>query len=778
MSPDRDGARAWGLLRTVLLAGVAALTAAGCVSRPTTTPTRALAEARDRSQMSAEDYYEMGRAYETGNGVPRDLNRAVELFEIASRRGEPRASERLGLLAARGDVALEDARTYDRLLAASLRQSGSATLELARLQLTGAQGAPHSPEQAIRALESLAAGGDPAAMADLARILTDPAYDRLDYARAERLLTDAHARGRADAALNLARLYATPGTPMSNPGEARRWAEVAAARGQPGAWMVLGVLAGDPSSPAYDPVAAEQAYQRAIDSGVPEARLGLAKLQESTGRLDAALASYQQLVSEGMADIGYEAGRLLDDHFSSRRGEAYAYFESSYAAGRAAAPRRLLNMLEDDVRDPDGNRGPALAIVRSWADQVGDPQVHYRLGRLLENGPTELRNPQQAIAYYRRAADGGNAQAALHVARLLGGGPDAAAYYQRAASLGDPDALYELARAQEARGDLAGAAGSYAAAARAGDSDAAVRLARLTTQNPDLGGGDDARVTLERASEAGDANARLALADMLYQSGVAQDRGRAVRLFREAAEAGNARAMRRMGDLAEDGVGGMTVADAASWFERAVLAGDQEAAYRLLRNAVRHGQSPAAIERALEFATPAAQAGDPTVAYWYGVALIELNRPEEAAEWLIAAQSQGVEGALEELLTLTEDNPELETRIGEAAGGEGCAAGRYALIQADQSAGAESAELYQQALDAGWYVAADRLGRLHMTGLATGAPDLELAYAYFSIAAAGGVNGAADAASDVSAALTPARMESATALQGEMAAALPGPCAD
>lgn len=772
------------LVRAALLAGVAALATAGCVTRPSTSPTSALDDARERREVTASEVYEQGRAYETGNGVPQDLARAVELFEEASRRGEPRASERLGLLAARGDIMLDDARTYDRLLAASLRQSDSAVLELARLQLSGSQGVPQNSDAAIASLEELARQNDPGAMVDLARILSDPAYRRLDYQRAESLLLQAHARGRQDASLNLAKLYATPGTPLTNRAEAQRWAETAAARGQPGAWMVIGLLASDPAQPGFDPVAAEQAFQRAMDAGVPEAQLGLAKLQESTGRIDVALATYQQLVADGMLDIGYEAGRLLDDNYPERRGEAYSYFETAFAAGRDAAPRRLLNLLEDDVPDPDGDRGPALAVVRAWADTIDDPDVYYRLGRVLGEGPSELRDGQQALAYYRLAADAGNAEAALRAARMLGSGSGAAEYYRQAASLGDRDALFELGRAQEAQGDLAGAAASYSAAARAGDGDAAVRLARLAGDNPELAGSEDTRAALERAAQSGDPAAVLALADVLYGSSVSQDRGRAVGLYRQAADSGSPTAMRRLGDLAEEGVAGMTTAEAAAWYERALLAGDQRAAQRLLRNAARYSQNSADLERALEFTTPAAEAGaDPSVGYWYGVVLIKLNRPQEAEEWLTEAHNQGVEGALEELLSLAEDNPGLETDVGQvAAGGDGCEVGRSALIQADQASGQGSAgggsSLYEQALQAGWYVAADRLGRLHMTGLDTGRPDLELAYAYLRIASTAGVAGTSDAADDIASVLSPAQLESAEALQAQIAGTLPAPCTE
>ncbi|MGF1627769.1 MAG: hypothetical protein ACFCVH_23045, partial [Alphaproteobacteria bacterium] len=716
--------------------------------------------------------------------------RAVGLFEEAHRRGEPRASERLGLLAARGDIVLDDTLTYDRLLVASLRQSDSATLELARLQVSGGHGVPQNLIGAIASLEDLAEAKDPSAMLDLARIYTQPELGHLNYPRAESLLKDAQARGRPEAALELARLYARADTPLANPQQARSWAETAASRGLPQAWLVIGSLSADPAGLGYDPAAAEAAFQRAIDAGIPEGRLGLAKLQQSTGRTEQALATYRQLIAEGMVELNYEAGAILDDSYPTRRGEAYAYLEAAHRAGREAAPLRLLNLLEDHVPDPDGDRRPAIAIVTAWADSIGDPTIHYRLGRMFEDGVGDLADRQQAIRYFALAGDGGNGEGALRAARLLsqGGGTasggGAADYYRRAASLGQSGALVELARYQEATGQVAAAAASFAAAVNAGQPDAAVRLARLAEDNPGVVDGQSTQAALERAVQSGNPDAMVSLGDVLLAAGGAEAEARALDLFRQSAEQGNAGAMRRLGDLAEDGVGGMTERDAAAYFERALLAGDGRSAYRLLRNAARHGSGPSAYERALDFATPAAQAGDPLVAYWYGVVLIKLNRPEEAADWLLAAHSQGVAGALEELLSLAAGNPQVDDylhgSIEQAAlTGDACDRGRLALIRADEAtSSAEAPALYQEALQAGWYVAADRLGRLYMTGLGSGAPDLPMAYAYLQVASEAGIARASESASDLATAMSESELAAGTQQQAELKRSLPTPCSD
>ena len=777
-------------LRLALIATVAAVGVAGCVHQSATTGVQpTVAEQSPRA--SARDLYELGRAYETGNGVPMDLNRAAALYEEAADRGEARASERLGLLAARGDIMVDDNRTYDRLLVATLRQSDSAALELARLQLTGGQGVPRNTEAAIATLQSLVAEQDTGAMMTLATVYAEPLFGHIDYVEAARLLTEAHQRGREDAAVALAKLYARPGTVVTNRQEAQTWADVAARRGQPEAWLVIGQLAADPTIPGFDPAMAQSALQRAIDAGVPGARFEMAELQESLGQLEPALATYRQLVSEGHAEVGYEAGRILDENYPDRRGEAYAFYESAFVAGRDAAPRRILNLLEDGVEDPDGDLGGAIAIVQAWADEQADPEIYYRLGRMFETGRGQLADRRQALDYFVLAADGGIGEGALRAARMLrnagGDGSAVIAYYRQAASLGESGALVELARYLEDSGDVDGAVQVFSAAANAGSADAAVRLARLADDNPDAAIDQSAMTALERAAAGGDVDAMVALADLLVDTGRPEDLTRALNLYYQAADRNNTSAMRRLGDLAEDRVGGMNEQDAAVFFERAVLAGDNRAAYRLLRNAARFGDSQTDYERAIEFTTPAANAGDPEVAYWYGLVLIKEHRLEEGTEWLIKAHNAGISGALDELLILVEANPEIDGYLQEriqlaASSGQLCDAGRYSLIMADQAAhqaaGDNGASLYHEALESGWYVAADRLGHLYMAGLGSGIPDLPSAFAYFQVASDAGVPGSAARAEDVSTALSEDALSAAIALKAELDVSLPVPCSE
>ena len=61
-----------------------------------------------------------------------------------------------------------------------------------------------------------------------------------------------------------------------------------------------------------------------------------------------------------------------------------------------------------------GYRGPdynsVYVTVKTLADQ-GDVNAQYELGRMFENGQSVAKNDQLAVAWYRKAAEQGHAEA-------------------------------------------------------------------------------------------------------------------------------------------------------------------------------------------------------------------------------------------------------------------------------------------------------------------------------------------------------------------------------
>jgi TPR repeat protein len=248
-------------------------------------------------------------------------------------------------------------------------------------------------------------------------------------------------------------------------------------------------------------------------------------------------------------------------------------------------------------------REQALAVYATLASS-GDPTVLYEYARLLESGPaTTPAERDQAMGYYRQAAEEGLVDAQLRLANLLYMGEgvprdlgQAAKYYDQARALIEPRADAGDAQAQEWLGDLYRegrgvqqngdfAVYWYTQAAQAGRVSSYVKLARMFERG-EAGVGvqiDEALRYYELAGENNHAQSLFAIAKRYADGdGVTPDKVRAVELFEQAAAAGDSRAYARLGDLYADTAELPTNAGtAAEWYERAAATGDEKAMFKL-----------------------------------------------------------------------------------------------------------------------------------------------------------------------------------------------------
>lgn len=97
-----------------------------------------------------------------------------------------------------------------------------------------------------------------------------------------------------------------------------------------------------------------------------------------------------------------------------------------------------------------GDYAKALSEIRPLAEK-GDPRCQYSMGVLYENGFGVEKNPQQAAAWYLKAAEQGNSDAQYNLGAMNEHGVgipvnyvEAARWYRPAAEVGDVDALSNL----------------------------------------------------------------------------------------------------------------------------------------------------------------------------------------------------------------------------------------------------------------------------------------------------------------------------------------------
>ncbi len=233
---------------------------------------------------------------------------------------------------------------------------------------------------------------------------------------------------------------------------------------------------------------------------------------------------------------------------------AYIHARTAASGGHARAAA-LAGLLNENDQIESASDEQAVRWYRRAADQ-NETVALYRLGLMAQASRGSLL-PNEARAYFQRAAQTGNVDAMLAYALILKASPVpqdaplAMEWAERAASQGNAEAMFQLAQMYDVwdRGP----------------------------QNPEA-----AREWYMNAADANHAEAALQAGLMANTGeGGAEDAGLAFELIRQSAEAGFAPAMGQYGLMLHSG-GPDRAPDpalAAEWFAQGAIGGDAESRY-------------------------------------------------------------------------------------------------------------------------------------------------------------------------------------------------------
>lgn len=223
-----------------------------------------------------------------------------------------------------------------------------------------------------------------------------------------------------------------------------------------------------------------------------------------------------------------------------------------------------------------------------------EAEAFYEEAVKLDHPAAKEIDMVQAVALYRRAADGGLAAAMYALGRAYDKGRgvahdarEAVQWYRRAADQSHPAAMaslgtmYEFGEGVEL--DLVEALRLYRLAAEAGDSNGMTSLAYLYAEGKGLASNlAEARRWYGKAADKGNPRAMFNLALMHMQGkGGQADLAEAVRLLRTASVKGHAGAMRELASLHDEGRG---------------VARDSKQAARYLLSAFKAGEKKARVD--------------------------------------------------------------------------------------------------------------------------------------------------------------------------------------
>ncbi|MBC6440119.1 MAG: SEL1-like repeat protein [Rhodospirillales bacterium] len=266
-------------------------------------------------------------------------------------------------------------------------------------------------------------------------------------------LDDAHA-GDIDLQFNIGLLHESGLLGEVDHEAAVRWYRAAAARGLPAAQDRLAGLAMRGAGMEADAAFAVDLLTKAAEAGYAPAQNNLAVAHELGLHLpqDADLAAlwYRRAAARGLPEAQYALGRLLmaGGHGSGRRDFGGRDFGGGAPGGRGFGGR-------DFGGGAPGGRDTeqALAWYRAAAD-AGLAEAENNLALMYERGEGVPKDLATAVSWYRRAADKGLAVAQNNLGIMLQYGrgvavdPVAAAMRYRAAAMGgDPFGQINLANA-------------------------------------------------------------------------------------------------------------------------------------------------------------------------------------------------------------------------------------------------------------------------------------------------------------------------------------------
>jgi TPR repeat protein len=344
-----------------------------------------------------EARFELGRLYETGRGVLRDLADAAACYEDAAAQGHAEAMTRLAVLLVTGGA------------------TGEAT-PIAALHPNGATVA-RAPERA-RALACAAAEAGNVEARTLAGYLHAAGIGGpVDMAAALAHYEPAARAGNVEAALGLGTLLAGGHVGAADAAAARPWFEKAAAAGNATARTSLAIdllrgLGGE-----ADPARARDLLEAAAASGhAPASRiLGLTLLDGHLGPPDAAAGERHLRGAAARGDV--EAIHRLAELVRARApAEARSLHRRAADRDHVASMRRLADMLrrgEGGERDPEG----AIRWLEAAAEH-GDRDAQFALGVAHAVGDGVPFDLAKAAAWSQRAAEAGHSAAKVNIGRF------------------------------------------------------------------------------------------------------------------------------------------------------------------------------------------------------------------------------------------------------------------------------------------------------------------------------------------------------------------------
>jgi TPR repeat protein len=316
----------------------------------------------------------------------------------------------------------EMAQEFGELLKEAQAGRTNAQYYLALRYLHGV-GQPKDETSAVFWFEKAAAGGDPAAAFNLARLHKEGRVMLADPTRALRLLRYAVKERVPGANVELGEMLLTGSGADRDFAEAAELFQEAAMLGSAPAAFNLGVMHARGWGVAQDPAEAVRWYERAADGGEPNAQFNVAAaiLAGSKAKEDAprAMRLLTQAAAQGVVAAMFTLGRVHEEGVVVPANDflAFRWYRAASANGHEGAMSNLARMLIQRGLGPDAD-AEAVQWLEAAAEKL-DPSALFNLAVLRERGIIVAQDRAAALAAYKQSAELGLGSAQLGLAMLL-----------------------------------------------------------------------------------------------------------------------------------------------------------------------------------------------------------------------------------------------------------------------------------------------------------------------------------------------------------------------
>lgn len=232
-------------------------------------------KAAAQGQMLAQ--FKLGWIYDKGDGFPRDAAKAVEWYQKSAAQGYASAQYSLGGMYYKGDGAPKDAaKAAEWFQKAATQDHAGAQYNLGSMYYYG-DGVPKDAAKAVEWYQKAAAQGNASAQGNLGVMYAAGEGVPKDAAKAVEWYQKAAAQGNASAQANLAVAYATGEGVPKDAAMAVEWWQKAAEQGHASAQFFLGVKYEEGDGVPKDATRAVGWYQKAAAQGdaLAQANLGI-----------------------------------------------------------------------------------------------------------------------------------------------------------------------------------------------------------------------------------------------------------------------------------------------------------------------------------------------------------------------------------------------------------------------------------------------------------------------------------------------------------------------